>query len=110
MAMFDGSVYPDRTRGEISAKYDKEAMNFLSLNLVNDIVTGKRSVQEARQFYGKTVLQFMQGIPSPYTQQFLFPRQHNTVDPDVPVLKMDRSCSKLGTNPLTTRYLLRRSD
>lgn len=86
IAKFDGSVYLDRTKGEASAKCHKEAMNFLSLNLLNDIVTGKRNVEEARRFYAQTAAQFMQNIPSPYTERLLFPRQTNTADPDQPIM------------------------
>jgi hypothetical protein len=84
VAAFDGSVYLDRTRGEASAKCHKEAMNFLSLNLLNDIVTGKRDVEEAKSFYAQTAKQFSKyNISSPYTEGFLFPKQHNTADPGV---------------------------
>lgn len=86
IAKYDGSVYPDRTRGEVSTKCDKEAMNFLSLNLFHEIITGKRTVEEARKFYGQTAARFMQNIPSSYTQEFLFPPQRNTKDPDVPII------------------------
>ncbi|WP_026700810.1 hypothetical protein [Salibacterium aidingense] len=84
IAMYDGSVYPDRTKGEVSAVCDKEAMNFLSLNLFHDIVVGKRSVQEARCFYAQTAANFLfHQISSPYVEKFLFPQQVNTADPDV---------------------------
>ncbi|CAM2845857.1 hypothetical protein PASE110613_04115 [Paenibacillus sediminis] len=50
LAQFDGSLYPDRTSGEASAKCDQEAANFMALNLMHDIVTGRRTVEDARQF------------------------------------------------------------
>ncbi|WP_408011350.1 hypothetical protein ACJROX_14250 [Pseudalkalibacillus sp. A8] len=82
VAAFDGSVYPDRTKGEASAKCHKEAMNFLSLNLLNDLVTGKRDVQGAKAFYAQTAQQFSKyNISSPYTEGLLFPKQFNTADP-----------------------------
>lgn len=84
IARYDGSVYLDRTRGEASAKCDKEAMNFLALNLFNDIVTGRRTVDDARRFYAETAARFnLQHISSPYTEGFLFPKQFHTNDPDV---------------------------
>ncbi len=56
-------------------------MNFLSLNLLNDIVTGKRDVQGAKAFYAQTAEQFTKyHITSPYTEGFLFPMQYNTAD------------------------------
>ncbi|MEW9672783.1 hypothetical protein [Ammoniphilus sp. 3BR4] len=85
IAMFDGSVYPDRTKGEVSAKCDKEPMNFLSLNLLNDIVTRRRDVANARMFYAQTAANFMKhNITSPYTEGLLFTPPSNTGDPDVP--------------------------
>lgn len=84
VAAFDGSVYLDRTRGEASAKCHKEEMNFLSLNLLNDIVMGRRNVENARMFYAETAQKYSQyNITSPYTEGLLFPKQHHTADPDV---------------------------
>jgi hypothetical protein len=48
LARYDGSVIVERTKGTMSARCDKEEMNYLALNLANDIVTGKRSVEDAR--------------------------------------------------------------
>ncbi|WP_070861179.1 hypothetical protein, partial [Staphylococcus sp. HMSC62B09] len=88
IAAFDGSVYLDRTTGEASAKCHEEAMNFLSLNLLNDIVTGKRDVQGAKAFYAQTAEQFTKyHITSPYTEGFLFPMQYNTADLGVTYFK-----------------------
>lgn len=69
---------------KLRAKCDTEEMNFLALNLFNDIVTGKRTVDEARWFYAETPAKFKKfKITSPYTEGFLFPIQTNTADPDV---------------------------
>lgn len=83
LSQYDGSVIVERTKGEISARCDKEPMNFLALNLANDIVTGKRSVEEARRFYGETAMAFKNGESSPYVEglQFELP-EGNTADPD----------------------------
>lgn len=87
IAKYDGSVNLDRTGGEASAKCDKEPMNFLALNLLNDIVTGKRGVEDARRFYAETAAKYNRlHISSPYTEGLLFPRQINTADPDVPLM------------------------
>jgi hypothetical protein len=72
LAQFDGSVIVDRTPGEISARCDKENMNFLALNLAKDILDGKKSVQEARESYAKAVMAFMQGQQQAYTQGLQF--------------------------------------
>jgi len=47
LAAYDGSVIVERTKGEISARCDKEEANFLAINLANDIVTKKRTWEEA---------------------------------------------------------------
>lgn len=85
LARYDGSVIVERTKGEISARCDKEEMNFLALNLANDIATGKRSVEDARSFYAKTATAFKQGKKDPYTQKLQFPVPNGgTADPDRP--------------------------
>jgi hypothetical protein len=83
LAAYNGSVTARRTRGELAAMCDKEAMNFLALNLAHDIITGKLSVEEARQAYTTTALAFTKGEQRPYTQalQFQVPPK-GTGDPD----------------------------
>ncbi len=86
LARYDGSVIVERTKGEISARCDKEDMNLLALNLANDIVTGKRSVENARSFYAKTAMAFKAGKKDPYTQQLQFSvPKGGTADPDRPM-------------------------
>lgn len=72
LARFDGAVTVRITRGEMSAMCDKEAMNFLALNLAHDIITGKHTVDEARDFQAETVKAFLKGEKHPYTQKFVF--------------------------------------
>ncbi len=88
LAKFDGSVIVERTRGTIAARCDKEEMNFLALNLANDVATGKRSVEDARAFYGKTAKAFMEGKQDPYVQGFQFQvAKGGTTDPDREMMK-----------------------
>ncbi len=85
LAAYDGSVIVERTKGEMSARCDKEEMNFLALNLAHDVATGKKSVEEARAFYAKTAMAFMKGQKDPYTQALQFNlAKGNTADPDKP--------------------------
>lgn len=84
LAMFDGSVIVERTKGEISARCDKEEMNLLALNLANDVATGKKTVEEARAYYAKAAMDFMQGKMDPYVQGLKFTTSGNTKDPDMP--------------------------
>ena len=80
---FDGSVTFDRTQGTMSARCDKEGNNFLALNLANDIITGKKSVEEARKAYGDVVKEKMNGGNPIYMQKLTFSTQENTADPDM---------------------------
>lgn len=72
LGRFDGSVYVDRTNGELAAKCDKEAMNFLALNLAYDLITGETTVEDARKDYGVTALKDMMGGSPAYTQDLQF--------------------------------------
>lgn len=84
LAEYDGSVIVDRTKGEISARCAGTSMNFVAINLAHDIVTGKRTVQQARDEYTRLYQAYKRGEHPPYTQRFEFelPRG-DTRDPDV---------------------------
>ncbi len=84
LAEYDGSVIAERTKGELAARCDMEEANFLALNLAHEIVTGVRSVKEARQFYAETMrdkkhAEYLQGF------RFQVPRAPQG-DPDQEVL------------------------
>ncbi|HXG70704.1 MAG TPA: hypothetical protein VNJ04_08850 [Gemmatimonadaceae bacterium] len=88
LAIYDGSVVVNRTNGEISARCDLEAANFLALNLANEIVTGARTSEDARKKYGEQIMLFKGGKPAPYTAGLLFtPSTRGTTDPDRPLMK-----------------------
>ncbi len=82
LAMYDGSVVVERTSGEISARCDKEGANFLALNLADEIVNGKRSVEDARTMYGEQVMLMKAMKPAPYMAKLLFHTMMGTEDPD----------------------------
>jgi hypothetical protein len=85
LAAYDGSVIAERTKGTLAARCDKEEMNFLALNLANDIVTGKKTVAAARKEYADTAMAFMKGEKRPYTQGLQFDvKKGGTGDPDQP--------------------------
>jgi hypothetical protein len=84
LAEYDGSVVVKRTEGEISARCDKEAMNFLALNLAHDIIQGKRSVEEARKHYAQVAARAMKGDMDEYTQGLRFKPENNTGFRDAP--------------------------
>ncbi len=88
LAMYDGSVVLERTSGEISARCDKEAANFLALNLADEIARGKRSVEDARMMYGQQIMAMKAMKSAPYTEKLMFSSMmKGTNDPDQPVAK-----------------------
>ena len=82
LGKFDGSVTFDRTQGTMSARCDKEGNNFLALNLANDIVTGKKTVESARKTYGDIIKLKMKGGNPLYMAKLTFAPKSNTADPD----------------------------
>jgi len=83
LAAFDGSVVADRTQGELSARCGGTSMNFVAVNLAHDIVTGQRTVAEARQEYTRLYQAFKGGEKPPYTQEFQFELPKGSAqDPD----------------------------
>ena len=83
LAQYDGSIVCNRTKGEISARCDKEGANILAINLANDVIMGDKDVKSARDFYAKTITEFMKGGKPSYMAKFQFmPAMGNTADPD----------------------------
>lgn len=72
IAQFDGSVVADRTRGEVSARCDSEAANVLAMNMVHEIVTGKRDVESARHTSEENTVAYNLGRDAPYAERILF--------------------------------------
>jgi hypothetical protein len=89
IAMFDGSILVDRTRGEVWARCDSEAANVLGLNMVHEIVTGKRTVEEARATSSQHTVAYNMGRSAPYAErlQFNVPAG-GTEDLDKPMVAM----------------------
>ena len=72
LAEFDGSVVVERTAVEVAARCHDEQANSLALNLMNDIVTGQRTVKEARRYYAKEFLDHRRKLPTPYLEALRF--------------------------------------
>lgn len=86
IARFDGSVVVHRTAGEMSARCHDEEANFLALNLAHDIVRGRRTVQEAKDYYAHEFLAYREKEPTPYMEGLRFTPESHAGDPDRPVL------------------------
>lgn len=72
LAKFDGSVIVERTKGEVSSRCDMEAANILALNLMHEIVTGKLTVEKARDVYCDVTSAFMMNRVAPYAESLQF--------------------------------------
>ncbi|MCF6157064.1 MAG: hypothetical protein E3K32_00515 [wastewater metagenome] len=84
---FDESLIIDRTKGELSVMCHNERMNTLALNLADDIVKGKRSVQEARKTFAEQVQAAVKGQPAPLTQELRFDTKvAGTAAPGEPIM------------------------
>jgi len=87
IAEFDGSILLDRTKGEVSARCDSESANVLGLNMVHEIVTGKRTVDEARRISTENTVAYNLGRAAPYAEKLLFDvPQGGTEDLDVSMI------------------------
>jgi hypothetical protein len=87
LARFDGSVIVERTAGEVSARCHDEEANFLALNLMHDIVTGKKDAQQARQYYAREFADYRRKKATPYMQGLRFTQVGGgTADPDIRLL------------------------
>jgi hypothetical protein len=72
IAMFDGSILVDRTRSEVVARCNSEAANVLGMNMVHELVTGNRTVEEARHTSEQSTVAYNGGRAAPYAERLLF--------------------------------------
>jgi hypothetical protein len=79
----------DRTAGEVSARCHDEQANFLALNLMHDIVTGTRDVEQARAYYAEEFLNARRKEPTPYMEKLHFTPGGTSADPDERLLSDD---------------------
>lgn len=88
IAELEGSLVIDRTKGEVSVHCDNEGANTLSINMMHDVVTGKRTPEEAREFIKKEIVEYLMDRPAPYAEkiQFELPEEKQW-DPDVTIVK-----------------------
>lgn len=77
---FDKRIEVNQATDEISSHADTESMNYLALNLADDIVKGERTVQAARSFYRKTKMLEKTGKSSPYLDGLLFAKGSSAIE------------------------------
>lgn len=87
LAAFDGSLVPNRTRGEITSSGDREATNILALNLADDIIQGRKTPEQARDAMAVAARDMEAGqIPDDAKALHLAPPQGDLADPDTAVV------------------------
>jgi hypothetical protein len=89
LMQFDGSVIIERTAGEVGARCHDEQANLLALNLMHDIVTDEKSVDEARRYYAHEFLNYRRKEPTPYMDGLRVPSGGDTADRDQRILSDD---------------------
>ncbi|MBI3547495.1 MAG: hypothetical protein HY078_00440 [Elusimicrobia bacterium] len=62
----------DASQRLLSAAGESEDINFLALNLADEVATGAKTPQEAREFYVRTTALSLEGKSSPYLSGLLF--------------------------------------
>lgn len=82
LSELDGSLLVDRTKGELTARSDKEEMNFLVINLADQVVRGDMDVTEARQEYARSAYAFSSGMTNRNLTGINFKLEGDTRDPD----------------------------
>lgn len=86
LARFDGSVMVQRSTGEVSARCHDEQTNSLALNLMHDIVMGRKTVDQAREYYAQEFLGARRKKPTPYLDNLKFASMGPAADADQPIL------------------------
>ena len=86
---FDGSVTIHRTAGELSATCHDVEANRLAINLVDDMVRGGYTADEARDYYSKEFLDHRRGKSTPYMDLLRVVNDNNSRDPDERTLTDD---------------------
>jgi hypothetical protein len=72
LGAFDRGVDYDPVKRRLIARTDREETNFLALNLADEIVRGRRTPAEAREFYDTVYSLSLAGKSSPYMERLLF--------------------------------------
>lgn len=66
-----GTAY-DPVKQELDARTEGETANILALNLADEVARGRRTPEDARAFFDRTVSLSLSGKSSPYTTRLLF--------------------------------------
>ena len=75
-------IYP--AEGAVGARSDREDLNLLSLNLADDIATGRTAPEDANRIFARIVRLHEAGKSSPYMERLLL-KSRVAPDPDFPL-------------------------
>jgi hypothetical protein len=81
LAAFSDKLVVSKDGKELSVIGNSEALNFLTLNLAHEIVSGARNPADAKSFYDRTSQLSQAGKSSPYTEGLLFMGQPGDAPP-----------------------------
>jgi hypothetical protein len=84
LASFDKSIEADTKEGRLTARSDDESDNFLSLNLADEVVAGRRTPREAAEFRRTAARLRNAGKSSPYCERLLFAPGPAPATPRIP--------------------------
>lgn len=85
LAAFNRSLVPNLAKGELASFSDSEELNFLALNVADDILNGERTPEEGRIYFAQIVRARMIREPERDLQQLHFTlarASKDTADPD----------------------------
>lgn len=106
IARMDGSCLVDRTSGEVGARCDSEWANIITLNMMHEIVTGRKTVEDARKTFAESAAAYSMGREAPYAERLQFEvSQEETGDPDEAIIggAMARQMAGKAKDMLTGR-------
>lgn len=69
---FSPALVIDTAKGELSSRGSREEINFLNLNLADEVARGRKTAQEARTAYVRTLETTAAGKSSPYVTGLRF--------------------------------------
>lgn len=73
LVAFSSALIVNVDLGEISAQASREEVNYLNLNLADEVVRGRKSVEEAQRAYLRILALSAAGKSSPYMSALRFP-------------------------------------
>jgi hypothetical protein len=72
LAQFNRSLVVDLARGELVSSSDSEEINFLTVNIADDVIKGQRTAEEARIYFAQLVRAKMIKEPEQELQKLAF--------------------------------------